>query len=538
MIYLVSNVIVLGLLLFLSYILWHQAGTETNARTFLFALISMVAWTFIHLVIQEFDVIEEDFLTPAITGRLTYVAGLGLSVGLVIFAYYFPYRVAGAKTVSRILTGVFMLGSFIGVTTPLLFDTRYGDYGPGYVGALSFIAVLLLWSISIFVQKLHHAEDNAERRQLSLFVTGLLLTIGWGIGTNILFPIMTGSDALGKYGPLGLVFLAVFTIYAIFMHRLFNVRLLLAEMFLGVIAIVLLILTATSNSIVNFMVNGLTLGIYFVVAYYLYQELLERYDKEQQLSEKNDELRLILETKDDFLRMVSHQLRTPMTSLSGFLSMLVDKQNDTYELNEGAYAQVVRVYINAQRLSSVVNDILFTNALNADKFGVSKRAMNIKDILDAVVSSRRTIWEFYQIDLTYNTEGEDFGIRGDPMKLKEALNTLVDNGIYYGDTRVRVDLRATDSRVEVRVEDDGIGITEQEEEYVWNKFKRSEEAKRRIPNGSGLALHVTHATVKRHGGDIWFESDGRGEGATFVVELPKDGGDAHEAVEAEETDTS
>jgi len=538
MIYLVSNVVVLGLLLFLTYILAQQAERGTNARTFLFVLISMLVWTFSHLVIQEFASIEE-VLTPAIAGRLTYVGGLGLSVGVVIFAYYFPYKLEGAKTISWVLSGVFAAGALISLTTPLVFDTRYGDYGVGYIGALGFLAVLLVWSLVTLSRKIYMARADTERRQLVLLVVGLSLTVGWGVSTNILVPILTGSDVLGEYGPLGIVFMAIFTIYAIFTHRLFNIRLLVAEVFLGVIAIVLLILLATSDSLVNLSINGVTLGVYFVVAYYLYRELLARYEKEQELAEKNAELRRILETKDDFLRMVSHQLRTPMTSLSGFLSMLVDKDNPTYELNEPAYRRVVRVHLNTQRLSSVVNDILFTNALNAKKFGINIREINIREILEGVLDNKEVLSDFYDIEVISQIQGENFDIRGDPMKLKEALNTLIENAVYYGDTRALVTLEETERNVRIIVEDDGIGITPEEKECVWGKFKRSEEAKRRVPNSSGLALYVTRETVRRHGGEMWFESEGRDTGATFGMELPKEGPEHNSAArEEDEEETS
>ncbi|MFB6225180.1 MAG: ATP-binding protein, partial [Candidatus Paceibacteria bacterium] len=418
--------------------------------------------------------------------------------------------------------------------TPWVVQTKYGDYGWGHPIIAFLIFALLMWSLAGFGYQIWKCETDTQRRQTTFFLLGIALAIVWGSITNLIIPTLVGSTQFARYGPLGMIFIGIFAIYAIFQYRIFQIRVLTAEIFLELIGVILIVLTFTSSTLPNFIINGSTLIIYGFVAYFLYEELWQRVKQEQKIAKKNAELRRILETKDDFLRMVSHQLRTPMTSLSGFLSMLVDKENETYQVNDQTYQTLIRIYVNTQRLSAVVNDILFTNALNAEKFGINVRETNLQEILEGVLANKRKVVNFYEEELSYTVQGDEFELQGDPVKLKEVFNSILDNAIYYGHSRIEVTLQEEADHICVRVSDDGIGITSEDVSSVWNKFERSEEAKRRSPNSSGLALYVTRETIERHNGSIWFESEGRDEGTTFYVRLPKDGPDTKANTDSEE----
>jgi len=533
MVYVVSNIIALTLLSFLLFLLLIRRGKAQQAQYFVLPLISMIIWAALHFAIQAYPTLTYEVFTPEIGGRLIFVFGVGIAAGLLVFAYHFPQKLAYASYITYGMTGVFILSTGIIVFTSWIVQTKYGDYGIGHPVIASLIFALLMWALGVFGYQIWKCKTEAQRRQTFFFLLGIILAIIWGSATNLLIPLITGSTQLAQYGPLGMIFIGIFAIYGIFQYRIFQVRILTAEIFLELIGFILVVLTFTSSTLSNFIINGSTLIIYGFVAYFLYDELWQRVNQEQIIAEKNAQLRRILETKDDFLRMVSHQLRTPMTSLSGFLSMLVDTDNDTYQVNAKTYQTLIRIYVNTQRLSAAVNDILFTNALNAEKFGINVRDTNLKEVLEGVLDTKKKVIDFYNREYSYTIRGESFDLHGDPVKLKEAFNSILDNAIYYGESHIEVKLYEEEDTVGVVVSDDGIGITSDEESKVWNKFERSEEAKRRSPNSSGLALYVTRETIERHNGSIWFESEGRDKGTSFYVTLPKFEADDDENTEEE-----
>ncbi len=520
MLYLVSGIISLGILVGLSVLVLRHGKRRDNAQVVLLPLGGMIVWIGLNLLFWE----EVSFFSERrfLISRLTDLVGLGVGMGVVIFMYYFPYVKAHARTVLYVLGGLFLMAVFVIAAISTIFPLHVIERILPYWSEFILPGVLFVWSLLIVKRTIGHLEADTEQRRFMIIGWGIILATVWVLVTQV-GSLVSEENGLERYGPLGSVLLAILMIYAILGYRLFAIRLLTAELLLGGIGVVLLILILNGVSVVNVTINIVTFVIYVVVAYFLYKELVARYEKEQELAHTNQELQRIIDTKDDFLRMVSHQLRTPMTSLSGFLSMLVDKGNETYELNEEARAKLVRVYINTQKLSTLVNDILFTNALNADKFGINVREMNMKEIVEGVLENRRYVWEFFEMKMDKRVQGSDFAIQGDPMKIKEVVNTLVDNAIYYGDTQIEIALRENVKEVRFSVKDDGIGISSEEENHVWERFKRSEEAKRRNPNSSGLALYLAHETVKRHGGSLEFESDGRGHGTVFHLSLPKSG---------------
>jgi signal transduction histidine kinase len=423
---------------------------------------------------------------------------------------------------------IFAIGLFF-VFTPFIVreavivgDSYRFNYGPLYpLFGLSFIGIFLNSYIRI-VYRYITSKRRLERLQLRFFVLGISLSFLVGIITNLIYPVVFGNSSLSRFGPLGMVFCAIFITYAIFKHHLFDIKMILSEILLGLMGIILFVYIFTSNSLYQVVVNIVFFVIFAFVAVTLLRELLKGIHREHQLERANGKLKATIESKDLFLRMTSHQLRTPLTSLNGFLSLVLERGQTRYKMNDATYDDLVKVYLNSQHLISIVNDILTVNAIKADRFGVIMRpSVNIKDEIQYLIEDNRHLLKHYQTTVSLKTIGEDFNSSMDSVRMKNVFYNLLTNAVYYGNGKVWITITDEDDRFEIRVRDNGLGVSVENKDKIFTERFRVKGEIDKNPNGSGLGLFISKTIVKLHHGTLKLKNPGSGQGAVFVIKIPK-----------------
>lgn len=244
----------------------------------------------------------------------------------------------------------------------------------------------------------------------------------------------------------------------------------------------------------------------------------------ENIEQANEELQEIIESKDIFLRMTSHQLRTPLTSLRGFIGIILDSWNTPrYAMNNNTRHDLMLVQLNTHRLNSVVNDMLAINAIHSGRFGVSPReGFNLKDELEYLLEDKKYLFEYYQTQAELQSHGPgDFIIEVDHMRIKDVFHNVIDNAIYYGEGKIWIDIYDQDNDwIEIDISDNGKGLTPEETTEIWDQDYRY-DPKLHNANGTGMGLFITYHIIILHGGNIWAESAGPGQGSTFIIKLPK-----------------
>jgi signal transduction histidine kinase len=222
----------------------------------------------------------------------------------------------------------------------------------------------------------------------------------------------------------------------------------------------------------------------------------------RKLSEANSHLTELDAMKDDFIAVASHQLRSPLTAVKGYLSMLSD--GDYGEVPEKQRVVVDQLVRSTNEVINLVNDMLSVSRMNAQKFELSPLAADKGLELDVQIP-----------------DPEPATILVDPLRIRQVVLNLIDNAIKYTTTgSVKVALTSTDEAVTFSVADTGIGLPENEQSKLFGKFYRAKNARSRIVNGSGLGLYVAKEIVTKHGGELTFQSS-EGKGTVFTATLPR-----------------
>lgn len=223
--------------------------------------------------------------------------------------------------------------------------------------------------------------------------------------------------------------------------------------------------------------------------------------------------------QSDQLADMIHELRTPISSVIGFIQLMQLKPEITPdEVRDG----LDNIYREATRLSQMINDFLDLSQLETGRTRLEITKVNLEELLQEVVDLFYPQAQDRKITLTLNIEPNLPEIMGDANRLKQVLVNLIDNAIKYSESGglVTIMVSFNEVRVQVSVQDTGLGIAQDELEAVFDKFYRvpSHES---TAKGSGLGLAIAKKIIEAHKGDIWVESE-IGSGSTFTFSLPLD----------------
>lgn len=238
----------------------------------------------------------------------------------------------------------------------------------------------------------------------------------------------------------------------------------------------------------------------------------------EELRGSNKKLRTMDQTKDEFISLTSHQLRTPLTTIKGYLSMLLD--GDAGDLTPQQRKLVEEAFNSSQRMVHLISDFLNISRIQTGKFMLELSEANLADVLGEEIDLLRISANSKRIILDYKRP-ENFPVMEiDEGKIRQVMMNFIDNSLYYSPagTTVRVTLVHTSQFVEFRVIDQGIGVPKDEQHKLFAKFSRASNAKKQRPDGTGIGLFMAKKVIVALGGSIIFKSE-EGKGSTFGFRL-------------------
>lgn len=237
------------------------------------------------------------------------------------------------------------------------------------------------------------------------------------------------------------------------------------------------------------------------------------------LRRTNAKLQQLDEAKDEFVSMASHQLRTPLTSVKGYLSMVLE--GDAGPLNPTQKKLLEEAYGSSQRMVYLVSDFLNVSRIKTGKFMLEYAETNLADIIGEEIDQLRATAKAKNISFAYDAPHSFPSARFDENKIRQVIMNLSDNAIYYskpGGT-VTAELFAKGDQITFRVKDTGIGVPATEQRDLFEKFYRASNARKVRPDGTGIGLFMIKKVIVAHGGTIIFKST-EGKGSTFGFTLP------------------
>lgn len=240
----------------------------------------------------------------------------------------------------------------------------------------------------------------------------------------------------------------------------------------------------------------------------------------RKLRKTNEKLKALDESKDEFISMASHQLRTPLTSIKGYISMVLD--GDAGAINEQQHTFLSQAFTSSQRMASLISDLLNVSRLRTGKFVIEPSAVNLADSVEGEINQLKDTATGRGLTLTYDRPDKFPMLWLDETKTRQVIMNFIDNAIYYTPSggHIRVGLRETDESVEFTVSDDGIGVPPHEQPHLFTKFYRAGNARKARPDGTGLGLFMAKKVIVAQGGATIFKST-EGKGSTFGFIFPK-----------------
>jgi two-component system sensor histidine kinase VicK len=227
--------------------------------------------------------------------------------------------------------------------------------------------------------------------------------------------------------------------------------------------------------------------------------------------QKQDEMR-----KNDFIGMVSHELKTPLTSLSAYAQMLYNKaRNNDDGFTLGA---LEKVNTQVKKMSTMINGFLNVSRLESGKIFLNKHDFALDELVDEMIDDARLTIASHDITFTHS---EPIVLNADRDKIGSVISNLLSNAVKYSPRgkNIRVVCRLTNNMAQISVSDEGIGVKPQDIEKIFDRYYRVESSHTQTVSGFGIGLYLCAEIVQRHDGRIWVESQ-KGEGSTFYFTLP------------------
>jgi len=239
----------------------------------------------------------------------------------------------------------------------------------------------------------------------------------------------------------------------------------------------------------------------------------------EELRTSNAQLRHLDVTKDEFLSMASHQLRTPLTSVKGYISMVLE--GDAGKISDMQKHLLNEAFTSSERMVHLIHDFLNVSRLQTGKFMLEQHPFDLGRLVKEEVDSLRRTAESRSMKLKFVNKIGELTLNIDENKIRQVIMNFIDNALYYSyeNTTITIELEQKEGNVELRVIDTGIGVPKSEQAQLFSKFYRASNARKQRPDGTGVGLFLAKKVITSHGGDVLFESV-EGKGSTFGFTLP------------------
>lgn len=415
--------------------------------------------------------------------------------------------------------------------------------------------VSLMYLILIGYALFKHGIKNQSgliKKRTTLIINGIIFVIGWFLffswfSNYSVSNSLAWGDNVFIMTPIGmLVFIGILT-YAITKYQFLKIKLVAAQVLTYAIWILVGSQYFFADSLILYLLISFTLLLTILFGIFLIRSVNEEIKRKEELqlmadklASANDQLRKLDNAKTEFISIASHQLRTPITAIKGFASLLLEGSYG--ELSEGVKGAVDKVYASSERLVTLIEDLLNVSRIESGRmqFSFEKASVEklIKELYDNFLLVAKTKEFFLEMKLPENPLPE---IMMDYVKIRELVSNFVDNALKYtekGGATIIAEVRdkgvlidengfvIPDKKseygkvVRITVKDTGIGIPKEEIPYLFKKFSRGKDVSRLHVGGTGLGLYVGKAIAEAHHGQVWVESEGDGKGSSFIIEIP------------------
>ena len=245
-------------------------------------------------------------------------------------------------------------------------------------------------------------------------------------------------------------------------------------------------------------------------------------EKTKDLQNANRRLQSLNELKDEFIAVTSHELRSPLTSVRGYLSFLVEEQMIN-QIPKEAKDYLIRVYDNVEVLNNLINNILDVSRIEMGRIELHIKPVDIVELIKDIIKnlSFQAHERKLSIHFINKLQKDSLMVNVDSVRIRQVLRNILDNAVKFSpegkDITVEIDIKGIG--LQISVIDQGMGIKKSEIFDVFEKFKQGTNSQSQYRGGAGLGLFIAKRIIEMHNGMIWAESE-INKGTTFRIQLP------------------
>lgn len=239
----------------------------------------------------------------------------------------------------------------------------------------------------------------------------------------------------------------------------------------------------------------------------------------KELRTSNSMLRRLDKAKDEFVSMASHQLRTPLTSVKGYISMVLD--GDAGQVSSSQRQLLDEAFNSSERMVRLINDFLNVSRIQTGKFIIDKHPIDMSQLIEQEIDSLQSSAIVHNMKFIYNPPKNFPMVDIDEGKIRQVVMNFADNAIYYSNDNsdININLSVDSDNIVFTIKDTGIGVPAAEQDELFTKFYRASNAKKQRPDGTGVGLYLAKKIINAHKGKVIFES-AQDKGSTFGFSIP------------------
>lgn len=518
------STIILGSFIFL------QNPKDRVNRAWFFTTLAIFIWT---LGLGAIG-LSEDKTQALFWQRILYIGTIFIPIFFFHFSVAFLEKNKRARVAVIIgyalsLFFVFLLFTklfIVGIAERTSFNYWPVETGPLYW--LFLVYFIFYVSCAIILLKIDREKyEDIKQKQLDYMYYAALIGVIGG-STNFLLDFFPNLYPFGNYF---VILYVVFITYAILKHHLFSLKIIATELLTFSLWIFLFMRTLLAETMRDRLIDGSLLALVIFFGVLLIRSVLQEVQQREEIShlaedlrKANIELKKLDQMKSEFVSLASHQLRTPLTVIKGYISLM---QEGTFGQIPDKLSDALRkIYVSNETLINLVGDFLNLSRIESGKMKYMFEPMQEEEMIQSVYEEFKEVVKEKKIELRYEKPAGPFAKATlDKDKFRQVIMNLVDNAIKYtpeGSVTLKLEEEKKDGATNIlfSVSDSGVGMSKEDLNGIFKRFSRAEGANKVNVSGLGLGLYLAKRIVTDHGGEIWASSDGPGKGSTFWVRVP------------------
>jgi len=517
-------------LLLVIFIYINDINKKVNLSFSIFA-IALTIWT-VALFIFRNTSLEYAGLVM----RLIYISGMCIAVALWYFVHRFPeYSKIGIyKNIlilgSTLVIIIFLLipGTIVEKAILLPDGSRsviLNSWGY-YIFAIYFV-FFYCGGLIIFWKQLRKTGSLLKKQSTFLLAgTGIAVIIGGFFNIVLPSPFFYNYQYI-HFGPACNIVIVLSVAYSIAKYQFMNIKVLLTEFFVIVLSIIILLQFFFVNSLIEMIINFIVLLAIIVVGFLLIRSVINEVERREEIAQlahslEKANLRLteLDNQKTEFLSIASHQLRTPLSVIKGYIELI--KDGDYGKVPKDVIDILGKMEESNEHLAKLVDEFLNITRIEQGRTKFCYGKYDLKKMTKSVVEELTNKAKENKLSISFRPgKGVKHEIYVDLEKIRHVMLNFIDNAVKYSNKgKILIKSENEDKGITFRVQDSGLGFDKKDEVNFFQKFYRGKNVEGINITGTGLGLYVCRKFIETHDGKIWGHSKGLGKGSEFGFWIP------------------